>query len=445
LTERVVADIGYDPFLASDFEYARDGMDALSAISLTLAAAGLIQSCLLLLHAWEHRRYHRSRLGAPLESQDSPHVTLYAPCRGVDVGMEANLQALFEQRYPRFDLSFLIESERDPAVEIIRRLQARFPQIGCRIIFTGTATDCGQKVHNLMRGTEAIGPETGVLAFVDSDARPHPEWLTRLVDRLRSGKFAIATGYRWYAPLSATLPNRLLSAINCNVAGLMGPHGFNLVWGGAWAIRSEDFRRLGLSDAWRGSLSDDLVVSRLVHEARLKVAYEPHCLVRSPAEFTWGTLAEFLRRQYLVVRVYAPKWWRFAILSTALSNLLFWGLGGAAIWSVWNGGRCGIAAAAFAAYYLLGALRGAISSRAIRPFVDVADEEYQSVARVNVWGWPVVSAAVGLGLAASAVGRTICWRGIEYRLESPSCTQILSRTETESSAASPHQLVRSAA
>src|SRR4029077_16188082 len=143
----------------------------------------------------------------------------------------------------------------------------------CRIVMAGLAHDCGQKVHNLMRAVQSIlderqGPPD-VLAFVDSDACPHTEWLARLVDRLTGGKHAVATGYRWYVPAMQGWANRLLSAINNTVIDVMGPHGFNLVWGGAWAIRTDAFKKLGLPDAWKGSLSDDLVVSRLVHEAGL--------------------------------------------------------------------------------------------------------------------------------------------------------------------------------
>lgn len=403
-------------------------MEPLLAMCLALCAAGCAQSALLLLHAWEHRRYHRSRLVAELKLGIPPRVSLFIPCKGVDVGMEANLRALFEQRYRAVELCFLIESERDPATAIVRRLETQFPHVACRLIFTGIAEDCGQKVHNLMRGTETILPDTQVLAFVDSDARPHPHWLARLVDRLQSDKFAVATGYRWYVPVRPTFANRLLSAINNTIVGVMGPHGYNLVWGGAWAIRADVFRRIGLPTAWHGSLSDDLVVSRLVHEAGLKVAYEPHCLVRSSADFTWSTLAEFLRRQYVVARVYAPAWWRFAALSAGATNLIVLGLAGFAVWWSATGGPWTIPALALLACYLMTAGRAAIAARAVRPFVDVTDGKYQRVAGINIWGWPLVSLVVGLGLLASAVGRTIMWRGIRYRLDSPKCTTILNRT-----------------
>lgn len=422
-------------------------MDALLAICLALCLAGLLQSALLLLHAWEHRRYHRGRRAAELDTGNLPQVTLFIPCKGRDAGMEANLQALFTQRYDALELCFLIESEQDEAAGVIRRLESQYPAVDCRLIVTGIADNCGQKVHNLIRGTQSLPPGSGVLAFVDSDACPHPDWLTRLVGRLQSGKYAVATGYRWYVPVRPTLANRVLSAINNTVVHVMGPHGFNLVWGGAWAIRAEVFTEIGLPAAWEGSLSDDLIVSRLVHEARLKVAYEPHGLVRSPADFSWSGLAEFLRRQYLVTRVYAPTWWRFAVLSALLTNAIFWGLAGLMLWCGLSEGPWPVAGLGLLGCYAGGALRHAISTRAARPFVDVTDGVYAQVAAINIWGWPLVALITGLGLAASAVGRTIVWRGIRYDLVSPHETTILGRTlagNVPVSKPSPDELTRAA-
>jgi hypothetical protein len=77
------------------------------------------------------------------------------------------------------------------------------------------------------------------------------------------------------------------------------------------------------------------------------------------------------------------------------------------------------------AYYLAGVIQAHLAAQAIRPFISVADEDYQRVARVNVWGWPVVSLASWLGIAAAGLSRTIVWRGIVYRMDSPQQTTIL--------------------
>ena len=470
-------------------------MDAFWYGYLCIAAVGLIQSGLMLAHAWEHRRFYRRRWSKKLKADAGLSVTLIAPCKGRDTELHSNLLALFWQRYPRYEICFVIESENDPAAPVIRELAREHPQVPCRIVVAGLARDCGQKVHNLIYATREIlesrqpgeitstlggepvsrqgegetrrqgeilatepptcspclpvslspclHPTAGailkrtstgnaasterpdVLAFVDADACPHVDWLSRLVDRLASGKHTVATGYRWYVPKTGAFANRFLSAINNIVIGLTGLHGFNLVWGGAWAIRTDRFEELGLPAAWAGSLSDDLVVSRLVHAAGLRVVFEPHCLVKSSADFNRWTLCEFLRRQFLVAKVYAPRWWHFALWTGLTTNVCLWGTLGAAFYFAVTGGPWAVPLAAGFLYYAAGVLQARLATRAVRPYIAVVDDDYNSVARVNVWGWPLVSLASWLAVASSALGRTIVWRGIGYRMNSPQSTTLV--------------------
>jgi hypothetical protein len=433
------------------------GMDALLIACLILAGIGLAQTGLMLVHAIEHRRFYARRLTARLKQPSDLWVTLIAPCKGIDADLRTNLLALFWQRYPRYDICFVVELEDDAAVAVIRDLERENPQVPCRLIVAGKARDCGQKVHNLvcavrevLRSCERTMPlgvaRTGasapllppgeraertarsavpdILAFVDSDACPHVDWLARLVERIASGKNTVATGYRWYVPQHPAFANHLLSAINNTIIGLTGPHGFNLVWGGAWAIRVERFRELGLPHAWEGSLSDDLVVSRLLREAKMRVAFEPHCLVKSPADFNLRRLGEFLRRQFRVVHVYAPIWWQFAFWSGLATNACLWGTLTIAAFLGLTQGPWAVPLAGGLVYYLIGVFRAVLAARAIRPFVSVADDDYQRVARWNTWGWPVVSLATWLAIISAAAGRTIVWRGIAYRMDSQNQTTI---------------------
>ena len=387
----------------------------------------LVQAVLMFLHVWEHSRFHASRLHSPFKSETPLSVTLFVPCKGLDNGLEQHLQALFEQDHPRYELCFVMETPAEPAVEIVGRLQLRYPQIPCRFVFSGAAVDCGQKVHNLIQATRTLDSTTEVLAFVDSDARPHRQWLSRLVDRLRSRKPCVSTGYRIYVPVDQALPNLLLAAINNMVAGLLGPHMFNLVWGGGWAIRVTTFQQLGLPEAWRGGLSDDLIVSRLVHRAGLRVAYDPHCLVTSPARTTLAGLAEFLRRQYLILRIYSPLWWQAAFWGGLVTNLtLLASIVLAAFWRAtagpwWIPAGCGLF------LYTLGSCRAAIFAEAVRPFVAAERGNFDRVAWLNIWGWPLVTLVNWLGLLSASVGRRITWRGIRYRIDSSRQVEILSR------------------
>jgi cellulose synthase/poly-beta-1,6-N-acetylglucosamine synthase-like glycosyltransferase len=397
---------------------------ALNAYAI-LCILGLAQTVALLLFQREQHRFLRSRLRSECQLDRTPRVELFVPCKGLDLELEANLSKLFQQEYPNYGLCFIVESINDPAHDVIVQLSQRFSTSGCRVVVAGIATDCGQKVHNLVAATCQIPDGVEVLAFADSDARPHPQWLSRLVQRLNNDKVGASTGYRWFSPRHISPPNWIACGINSMVSGVMGCHRFNLVWGGAWAMRVTTFCQLDLPAAWAGSLSDDLTISRLVHAARLKVAFEPHCLATSPVDFTWTTLAEFVRRQFLVVRVYAPIWWLFALCASALTlvclassvilSVLWLGTGGP--W--WLPITCGTC------YWALMSYRLSLRSRTMAPFVHASPDVYRAISRREIFGWPIITLCHGIGLVASAVGRTIRWRGISYRLTSRHQTHIL--------------------
>jgi cellulose synthase/poly-beta-1,6-N-acetylglucosamine synthase-like glycosyltransferase len=174
-------------------------------IPAALAGLALLESFLLSCQSWEHRRFTRNRLrprlnpdlgeNTSLVNGVNQRAVLFAPCKGIDVGFKENLRPLFCQDYDDYELVFIVESDHDPACSVIRKLIAEHTHVDCRLLVAGQASDTGQKVHNLRAATRQLAPEVEILAFVDSDARPHPAWLGQLVQRLGDPGVGIVTGY----------------------------------------------------------------------------------------------------------------------------------------------------------------------------------------------------------------------------------------------------------
>ena len=61
---------------------------------LILAGLVIVQSLLLALQTWEHCRYVRSCMRRLERHQPTGRVALFAPCKGLDLDLEANLRAL---------------------------------------------------------------------------------------------------------------------------------------------------------------------------------------------------------------------------------------------------------------------------------------------------------------------------------------------------------------
>ena len=76
---------------------------ALWVMYLALAAAVLLQTALLALQTWEHRRFSRSRMRRIDAHQPYGRAIVFCPCRGVDLGLESNLRAILDQDYDDYE------------------------------------------------------------------------------------------------------------------------------------------------------------------------------------------------------------------------------------------------------------------------------------------------------------------------------------------------------
>jgi len=396
------------------------------------AAVVLIRTLLLAIQAWENRRYARSCIASAGRKQTTGKAEVFVPCKGMDVELAENLRALLEQDYDDFQITFIVESDSDPACETIQQVMVDSPGVPARLVVAGESVDSGQKVHNLRAATESLAEDVEILVFVDSDARPKPGWLRALVDSLGHPEFAAVTGYRWFIPQVATAANWLLYGINSRLASLLGRDNHYMVWGGSWAIRREVFEKTGIREAWNRTLSDDLVVTRVLRGARKKVRFEPVCMAASPADGSLSQMFEFMRRQYMVGRFYATRWWAMALV-TATVNVCFWGaslvmicrglaVGDSAVW---------MPAAFCSVLYTLGLIRETIIQSTALVYFPQKKEELRLARAAAVWGGPIMSLVNWLGLAASAFGRSITWRGITYRMYRGGSVEIVGRDPQE--------------
>jgi hypothetical protein len=282
--------------------------------------------------------------------------------------------------------------------------------------------------------------QTEVLAFADSDVCVHRDWLRHLVHPLVTPNRGATTGYRWFVPTVNNTATLAASALNATVAQCLGKSPWNLAWGGSMAIRAEEFRRLGMREIWSQALSDDLSLSWAVRRAGLRIVFVPRCLVASFESFTWRRLFEFGRRQFVITRVYAPGAWWMGFLSTLGSVLGLWGGAAAALYAGATHAEHIVLYATVPIAFFTGQItRAVLRQLAMAKAVGANDcspgaSDYSpllarllpaAVADVfGCWLWSLLLLAL---LLSSAVGRTIRWRGIRYRLVSPTDIRIINK------------------
>ncbi len=360
----------------------------------------------------------------------APHVSIIAPCRGVDRGLKENIESLFVQDYPGYEIIFVTDESHDPCVAAIEEVRQSFATSGVptRILFAGKATDSGQKVHNLRLAVTAIDSQSEALVFVDADARPGKSWLRSLVAPLQDESIGAATGYRWFLSVKGGLTSQLLSVWNSSIASALGERSEkNFCWGGSTAIRRSTFVRLQIRERWRGTVSDDFTVMRVLREANLPIKFVPACLTASLEDYSLHQLLEFTTRQLQITRVYAPQLWRAALLGGLLFNSVFFGGIVIVALRLWLGLSFAIPLILVTVIFSLGAAKAFIRWRAVAiPLAAYRAEMRRSMVS-HVVLWPLGALLFLYNAVVAGLSRRIMWRGIAYELKSPTEAVIISR------------------
>jgi ceramide glucosyltransferase len=371
-----------------------------------------------LLSGIRYAAYVRRETSRPLPDY-KPFVSVIAPGRGLEPGLIDNLRPLVAQDYPRYEVLFVFDALDDPAIKIVDELKS--PAIvATRTIIAGPATDSGQKVHNLRVAVNEVDPQSEVLVFVDTDARPAKDWLRKLVAPLADEALGASTGYRWFIPDRGGIASHLRSVWNASVASALGSDtAKNFCWGGSTAIRRTTFTKLDVSSRWRGTVSDDFTITHVLKEAKLPIHFTPNCLVASVGDCDFRELLEFTTRQIKITRVYASHLWLPLLLGSALFAIAFFG--GLIL--------IGVHPRSSAAYifpliiFTLGAAKSFIRFRAVSTVLKTSHLDL--VAHTILW--PFASLLYLYNAIVAGFSRRIKWRGITYELKSPTEAVIISR------------------
>ena len=403
-------------------------MDMVWGVYAFLSLLAAFEAIALALYTYENARHFRSRLREPRPHGFTPRVELFVPCKGLDPGFESMVQTVLHQDYPHYGVTFVVESQEDPAYQALQSLLNCNPAVRTRLIVAGLAMDCGQKVHNLWTATAQLEPAVEALAFADSDTQLPAEWLLRLIEPLRKPKVGAVTGYRWLFPLDKNWSAAVFSAMNSRVTFAYGNHPLNHIWGGSWAIMRTVFDAVGIRDAWHGAVTEDLSLAGALRRAGLRVVFEPRCLVASPVRGSWSDLLEFARRQYLIIKVFAPDIWWLALLGNLLFSAVFWG--GLALLLMCRGtdGTKWWIVVLLAFLYAAGTLRALFRRSAVRARFPSRLDALNRAIWLDLLAHPLLAIIDLCCILSSAPSRTITWRGIRYRLYNPHQTKILSRS-----------------
>jgi len=160
-----------------------------------ILALGVVTSLLFYLvgyyGAW-HFFAEAQRTGQPRRDDASlPTVTILKPLKGLDVDLYENLSTFCRQDYPTFQIIFGVADANDPAVQVVRQLQAHYPSVRIDLIVDGRIYGTNYKVSNLHNMYRVAKYDVVVIA--DSDIRVRSDYLRRLVTPLDDPQVGLVT------------------------------------------------------------------------------------------------------------------------------------------------------------------------------------------------------------------------------------------------------------
>lgn len=373
--------------------------------------------------------FFKRELAKP-KSYFAPFVSIIAPCRGVDADLRQNLSALFRQDFPRYEIIFAVDDLSDECVKIIEEVMRKetsgAKNVSAKVISAGKAIDSSQKVHNLRQAVLEVAGESEIYVFVDSDARPAENWLRDLIAPLQDKKIGCATGYRWFVSKKNNFATALLSVWNASIASALGENAqSNFCWGGSMAIRRATFTKLDIRENWRGVLSDDFAVTRMMKKAGLAIFFVPQALTASFENYTLPQLLEFTTRQMKITRVYATNLWIASLIGSFLFVLIIvWALlilifGSVSEFSFWFALISLILICAFSTG------KSRLRLKAVKLVLKNYENQINKQFRAQNTLWILSPFLFLYNDLAALFSREIVWRGIRYQLNSPQVTSII--------------------
>jgi ceramide glucosyltransferase len=298
-------------------------VEALQGTLLVLIVADVLWTALMLSCTWAY--FGRRVDGGPRTAQE-PGVSIIKPTKGVDQSAFENFSSFCQQEYGGdHELLFCVEEASDPAVPVIRRLMAAYPDEKIRLIVSDAAdAPSFGKLKNMIAGVAESSHD--VVVFSDSDARVPPTFLRDTVPCTGDPAVGIAFGAPAYAGCE-DWPGALTSiSVNELALRITTLHVFGLFDG---AIGTTMVARRGVIEEVGGleqlgwHIADDIQLARLIRRQgyRIHLLRQPARVVHHHDSFKgwWAHRHRWL----VIIRHY---WAALFVLMNLVDLALWWGL-----------------------------------------------------------------------------------------------------------------------
>lgn len=232
---------------------------------LLLAAVPLVYYVLATLVALRFFRRERARQFP----EYTPFVSLLKPVRGIDFGSYENFASFCRMDYPAYEILFAVNDDGDPAVPMIQRIIADFPERQIRLLVGAEQLGSNRKVNKLVRMVREARHD--VLVLTDGDVRVAPNYLREVVAPLANQKIGVVTSfYRGIAEQNLWAEIEAVGASSDFFAGVLmagWTEGIGFALGASIATTREWLEKMGGLGVIADALADDYELGQRISRA----------------------------------------------------------------------------------------------------------------------------------------------------------------------------------
>ena len=372
---------------------------------LWFAVAGLV-SCtgFLVLLAAATQRFRRRQRRAGTSATVLPPVSLLKPLCGLEPGLEANLASFFAQDYPDFEIIFGARSSEDPALQVIRAVQKRYPQVPVRLVLSGEPDRPNAKVCSLQKMYAQVSHD--YLVVSDSDVRVASNYLREVIRPLLDRNVGLVTclyrgvptGGIWSRLEALGMSIELTSGVI--VADIL--EGMRFALGPTMAIRRDVLQAVGGFEVLANYCADDYILGQEVYKSGRRVVLSEHVIDHVVYNRSFKPSILHQLRWMKSTRFSRPKGHIGSVLTFAMP----FGLLGAGAGIALGRPLLGLALLAVA-----------VLNRLLMAITAGWGAVHDRRSLRDCWLYPVRDLMGFFFWVGSFFGRRIIWRGNRYRLE----------------------------
>ena len=203
----------------------------------------------------------------------APPVSVLKPVHGIDFATYENFASFCQQDYPGYEILFCVNELSDPAVAIIQKVMADFPERPIRILSGAAQIGSNRKINNLVLLAREARHE--ILVQSDGDVRVGPNYLREVVAPFRDPSVGVVSClYRGIAQNNLWAQLEAVGAASDFMAGALvagWKEGVTFALGASVTTTKSWLAKIGGYEALANLLADDYEIGNRVHKAGAKV------------------------------------------------------------------------------------------------------------------------------------------------------------------------------